>query len=95
MNLEVFCCLGLLKFPEQLESSLGVLADDEKTEAAQLVAELKDLPKPALLERWSKLRSEEDATVRKSVEDLSGVRLDDLPPDLREWWLLWAEHQHE
>jgi hypothetical protein len=95
LNLEIFCCLGLLKFPEQLEASLNLLLESEKTEANRLLAEMKDRSKPELLARWSSVRSEEYAAVSKAVEDLSGIRLEDLPPALREWWLLWAEHQHE
>lgn len=95
MNAEVFCCLGLLKFPEQLEATLDILPETEKTEVSRLLAEMKDRPKQDLLDRWSKIRGEEHAALRKNVEDLSGVSLEDLPPALREWWLLWAEHQHE
>lgn len=95
MNPEVFCCLGLLKYPEQLEASQNLLPEDERAEVNRLLAEMKDRPKNELCERWSKLRAEEHAAVCKNVEDLSGVRLEDLPPALREWWLLWVEHQHE
>jgi hypothetical protein len=95
LNLEVFCCLGLLKFPEQLESSLKLLRDEDRAEALRLLEGMRDLPQSALRERWSTLRSEEYAAVTRRVRDLSGIHLEDLPPALRDWWSLWAEHRHE
>lgn len=95
MNLEVFCCLGLLKFPEQMELSMNLLGENDKAEAARLLEGMKALPATELLQKWSALRAAEYMAVNQSVRHLSGIRLDDLPPALREWWALWAEHQHE
>jgi hypothetical protein len=95
LNLEVFCCLGLLKFPEQMELSMNLLVENDKAEATRLLEAMKALSAAELVQKWSSLRSAEYLAVNREVHNLSGVHLDDLPPALREWWSLWAEHQHE
>jgi hypothetical protein len=93
LNLEVFCCIGLLCFPEQLERSLPLLPDAEHEQAQKLVAEFRALPRSEVLQRWSKLRSEEYARMSRDLRQEYGIDLDHLPPSLHPWcssW--WAEH---
>jgi hypothetical protein len=94
LNIEAFCYLGLLRFAEQLEPSLALLPDSERAEATSLLASIKDLPKTDLLQRWSKLRSDEYAAISRDAQQQSGVRLEDLPPAVREWWVAWLERQN-
>lgn len=85
MNLEVFCYLGLLRFPEQLELSLALMPEESRTEVTNLLPNLKALPKAELLQRWSKVREDEFAVVSRNAFERSGIRLDQLPPALRDW----------
>ena len=94
MNIEAFCYLGLLRFPEQLESSLVLLAETEREEASNLLASVKDLPKAELLQRWSRLRDDEAATLQQKADSQCGIRTDELPPSLREWWMSWLTDQN-
>lgn len=94
MNFVAFCYLGLLRFPEQLEGSLALLPDAERERATNFLASVKDLPKPELLQRWSKLRNEESLAVRQHVFERSGIPLEKLPPSLREWLVDWLADQN-
>jgi hypothetical protein len=93
LNLEVFCYIGLLRFPEQLEPSLAILPNSMKAEADELLAKLKPLSQPELLQRWGSLRDTEYVAMRSGVSQRLGVELDALPPALQTWcasW--WADH---
>jgi len=94
LNLEVFCFIGLLRFPEQLEPSLALLPEEQKSEAAKHLAALKDLPKAELRRRWETLRQEQYAEVRRKTRELTGIRLDAVSPALREWCVSWLADQH-
>jgi hypothetical protein len=85
LNLEIFCYVGLLRFPEQLEPSLALLPEDQRVEATKLLASVKTLPREELLKRWSKVREDESVVMSRSAYDRSGIRLDDLSPTLRDW----------
>jgi hypothetical protein len=85
LNLEVFCYLGLLRFPEQLEPSLALLPEPERAEAVSLMGTLKALPRAELLRRWGRLRGEEFAAALRQAQEQTGMRLDQLPPSLRPW----------
>ena len=87
MNLHVFCYLGLLRFPEQLEKSLALLPEDQRAEATTFLASVRELPRTEQLQKWSKLREDERADLRRKVYRESGMQLDDLAPSLREWCL--------
>lgn len=91
MNVESVCLLGLLFSPEQLESSLKLLADPIREEAEKVLSSLKELPKPELLRRWAKLREEEWT---KLGRDASGLQLDAVAPALRLWFSSWLVDQH-
>ncbi|HVP50623.1 MAG TPA: hypothetical protein VMT05_00810 [Terriglobales bacterium] len=93
MNLESFCYIGLARFPEQLEPCLALLPDEQKAEAARILATVKDLPKKELLQRWSKLREEEGATLRRKAGEVAGIRLDEISPSLRDWCVSWLADQ--
>lgn len=94
MNLEAFCYLGLLRFAEQLELSLALLPNGEREEAAKLLASMQGLSHPELARRWSKLRRDEYSAIRTKAREQTGLRLDDLPPSLREQWIAWIENQN-
>lgn len=91
MNLEVFSYVGLLRFPEQLKSSLALLPELQRAEATAFLATIKDLPRTELLRKWSRLRENESAAIRRDAYERTGIRLDELPPSFREgcvsWWL--------
>ena len=87
MNLHVICYLGLLRFPEQLEKSLALLPDEQRAEATEFLATVRDLPKTELLQKWSTLRQDEHIALRRSAGEQTGIRLDDVAPSLREWCL--------
>lgn len=95
MNFEVFCYLGLLRFPEQLEPSLGLLPDGQRTEAMSFLESVKDLPKAELVQRWSRLREEECAALRRIAHKQTGIRLDELTPSVRGWCVAWLANQNE
>lgn len=93
MNLEVFCYLGLICFPEQLPLSLALLSDQQKTEATSFLETVRDLPRAELVRRWSRLREGEWAALRR-VAAQSGIRLDDLAPSLRPHYEAWILDQN-
>lgn len=95
MNLEVFCYLGLLKFPEKLQPMMALLDGPLKTQATALLQELKDVPRPELQRRWARLRDEEYIATRGQIEQQIKVRLDDMPPSIRVWCTSWLADQHE
>jgi hypothetical protein len=92
--LSALCYLGLLRFPEQLEPALSVLPKAERTEVLAILADIKNLPKPELLRRWSNLRDEEYLDLLRNLRQRTGVRIDELPPSLREQWVGWLAGQH-
>jgi hypothetical protein len=94
LNLEVFCYVGLLRFPEQLGPSLALLPDGERAEATSFLATVKDLPKRELLQRWSRLREDDYAAMRRNVYERTGIRLDELAPALRDWCISWLADQN-
>jgi len=94
LNLEAFCYTGLLRFPEQLEPSLALLPDAQREEAARFLATVKELPKPELVRRWSKLRWDEYAALYRSTHERTGIRLEVLAPSLREWCVSWLADQN-
>jgi hypothetical protein len=93
LNLYVFCYLGLLRFPEQLEPSLALLPEGQRAEAANILASVKDLSRTELLQRWSRLREDERAAARQNAYKQFGVRLDDMAPPVKEWCLAWLVDQ--
>jgi hypothetical protein len=95
LNLEVFCYLCLLKFPEKLQPMMALLHDPLRTQATALLQELKDLPRPELTRKWAKLRDEEYIATRSEIEQKLNVRLDDMPPSVRVWCTSWLADQHE
>jgi hypothetical protein len=95
LNVEAFCYLGLLRFPEQLEASLEVLPDRDREQASNLLASVKELPHAELLQRWSKLRNEEAVALHKDVVERTGFSLEALPPSLREWLVAWLTDQND
>lgn len=95
MNLEVFCYVGLLRFPEQLKASMALLPDAHRVEAETFLATVKDLPRPELLRKWSRLREDECAALRRDAQERTGLRLDELPPSIREGCVTWLLDQNE
>ncbi len=95
MNLEVFCYVGLLRFPEQLKASLPLLPDAQRAEADTFLATLKDLPRAELLQKWSLLRQKECAALRRDAQQRTSVQLDELPPSIREGCITWLLDQNE
>ena len=95
MNQEVFCYLGILRFPEQLERSLGLLPEVERQEVATVLAKLKDLPKSELIARWARQRELEYVDMRRAAYKRSGINLDELPPTLRQLCGSWLGDLHE
>lgn len=94
MNVRAFCYLGLLRFPEQLHASVQLLPEDKREEAIKFLASVKDLSRQELLHRWGQLREEEAAIERRNALERSGIRLNDLQPSLREWWVAWLAEQN-
>lgn len=90
MNLEAFCYLGLLRFPEQLEPSLTLLPNGMKEEATKFLATVKDLPKAELIQRWARLREQEWDALRGKALERTGLQLDQLAPSLRLWCGSWV-----
>jgi hypothetical protein len=95
LNVEAFCYLGLLRFPEQLEASLALLPDSDREQASNLLASVKELPNAELLQRWSKLRNEEAVALHKDVDERTGIPLEAVPPSLREWLVAWLTDQND
>jgi len=95
LNVEAFCYLGLLRFPEQLEASLALLPDGDREQASNLLASVKGLPNAELLQRWSKLRNEEAVALHKDVDERTGIPLEAVPPSLREWLVAWLSDQND
>ena len=95
MNPEVFCYLGLLRFPEQLERSLGLLPEGERGQVTAALAQLKDLPKAELIARWRRLREREYVELRRAAYERSGIELDELPPALRRLSSSWLGGFHD
>ena len=85
MNPEVFVYLGLLRFPEQLERSVALLPEELRSEVAGLLEKAKVLPRTELVEKWSKLRETESASMSGNARERFGVYLGQLPPVFRDW----------
>jgi D-alanine-D-alanine ligase-like ATP-grasp enzyme len=94
LNLEAFCCIGLTLLPQQLDSSLSLLPESEQQQAREILQNIRQLPKPVLLQRWSKLRSEEFAAMSRDLCEVYGLDLDRLPPSLHPWCTSWWAEQH-
>jgi len=94
VNLEVFCYLGLLRFPEQLEPSLSLLPDPEREQALKILAEFKSLPKNELLRKWMKLREDDYVSMRRDLYRRVGLNLAELPPSLQPWCVSWLAEQN-
>ena len=94
MNLDVFCYIGLLRFPEQIEPSIALLPEEQRAQATKLLATTKDVPKNELLQRWSRLRRDEYAAMCRSTYQLTGIRLDEMSPSLRDWCVSWLGDQN-
>ena len=94
MNLQAFCYLGRLRFPEQLERSLALLPEAEKAEAATLLEAVRNLPPSEILRRWSTLRLKEYVVLRHRTRELTGIFLDERAPALREWCASWLAGQN-
>ena len=93
MNIEVFCYLGLLRFPEQLVPCLSLMSDSRKAEAEDMLAKLQPLSKAELLQQWGTLRDTEYDAMRRGVSERLGIELDELPPALQVWCICWwADH---
>jgi hypothetical protein len=95
LNLEVFCYVGLLRFPEQLKASLPLLPEAQRAEADAFLATVKDLPRTELLRKWSRLRENQCAAIRRVALERTGIRLDELPPSIREGCVTWLLDQNE
>ena len=89
MNLEVFCYVGLLRFPEQLEPSLSILPDPLKAEAETILAKLKPLSRAELLREWGTLRDAEYIAMRRGIRQRLAIELDELPPAIQTWCVSW------
>lgn len=89
MNQEVFCYLGLLRFPEQLERSLGLLPEVERQQVAVILAKLKDLPRAELISRWARQREAEYVDMRRALYQRSGINVDELPPAVSQFCSSW------
>lgn len=94
MNLEAFCYIGLLRFPEQLEPVLALLPEAQRAEAEKFLATVKDMPKHELLQRWGRLRRDECAALRRRTQELTGIRLEEISPALRAWCVSWLADQN-
>jgi len=94
LNLESVCLLGLLRSPEQLESSLKLLADPVREEADKIVESLKPLPKDGQVQRWAKLREKEWAELEQVARERVGVTLGGVAPTFRMWLASWLVDQH-
>jgi hypothetical protein len=93
LNLEVFCCIGLLCFPEQLDRSLALFPEAQYEQARKVLEKLGALPRSEVLQQWSKLRIEEYVSMARDLSQQYGIDLDRLPLSLQPWcssW--WAEH---
>ena len=95
MNPEVYCYLGLLRFPEQLERSLSLLAELERQQVASVLAQLKDLPKAELIARWARQRELEYVEMRRAALKRTGIILDELPPILGQLYSSWLGDLYE
>jgi hypothetical protein len=94
LNLQVVCYMGLLRFPEQLEPALALLAEAEREEAKKFLDSVKALPKAELMQRWAKLREEEAAALQRTAYDRAGLMLEELAPSIRPWCVSWIADQH-
>lgn len=87
MNLEVFCYIGLLRFPEQLQSSLLLLSEEQRTEAQRILEGIQALPATELVRKWSQLREGEDAALRQMVSAKAGLKLSAFEPTIRQYFI--------
>jgi hypothetical protein len=83
----------LLRSPEQLESSLKLLADPVREEADKMLGSLKELPKAEQLQRWTKLREKEWGELGQVARERTGIPLDGIAPTFRMWFASWLVDQ--
>jgi hypothetical protein len=95
LNPEVFCYLGLLRFPEQLEASLAVLPELERQRVAAVLAQLKDLPKSELIARWGRQRELEYVDMRRAAFERRRINLDELTPTLAQLCTGWLSNLYD
>ena len=94
MNVESLCLLGLLRSPDQLESSLKLLTDSVRAEAEKILGPAKQSAKPELVQRWAKLREREWAKLSQEAADRTGLQLQAVAPGFRLWLASWLVDQH-
>jgi hypothetical protein len=87
LNIQVFCYLGLLRFPEQLERSLALLTEPERAKAEEFLVSVKGRTRSQLLQQWSSLRDGEALELRQRLQKNYGIELDKLAPIARRWCL--------
>jgi hypothetical protein len=87
LNIEVLCYVGLLRFPEQLETSLAMLPEPEKAKAEEFLASVKGRTRSQLLQEWSSLRGREALELRQRLLNDYGIELEKLAPIARRWCL--------
>ena len=85
MNIEAFCCAGLLTSPEALTACVSVLSEAEKAAVETQMAELRKLSRDELIRRWGGLREREWDAVLRRAREATGGRFDALPPYARQW----------
>lgn len=90
----MFCYLGLVRFPEQLDASLSLFPNDAKAEVSRILATLKPLSRAELVQRWARLRDEEYVAMRRDLVSQLGFHLDELNPSLQPWCISWWANQH-
>jgi hypothetical protein len=94
LNLEVFCYVGLLRFPEQLDPSLALLPENERAKAKEFLASVRDLSRAQLLREWAVLRDREALVLRQQAKKEFGIDLEMLAPIARRWCLERLNHRH-
>lgn len=94
MNLEVFCYIGLLRFPEQLQASLLLLPEEQRTEAQHILESIKALPVSELIHKWSQLREAEHSVLRRMAYSKTGLKLEAFEPTIRQYFITRFIDQH-
>jgi hypothetical protein len=87
LNIEVFCYVGLLRFPEQLEPSLELLPELDRAKAEEFLASVKGWSRSQLLQGWASLRGREALALRQRLQSDYGIELEKLAPIARRWCL--------
>ena len=89
-----FCLAGLTRFGDRFQAMLAIIAPGRREPLESLVKELSAMDPQQRIAEWERFGSETYRNGDELAKRQLGVRLDDLPPLLRNWMLRNGNENH-